>query len=221
MRVAIIGAGGFAREVRDVCDACPAAGQDCEVVGYVVEARYGAPGTMVNGLPILGGLGWFASSGARGVAAICGVGAPEVRRRMVEGARAHGARFETVVHPAAVVTRWVELGEGVVITEGCILTNGIRVADHVHLNLACTVGHDAVIGAFATLAPGVHVSGNVGVGEGAYLGTGAVVLEKVTVGEWAVVGAASAVVRDVPPNSTVVGVPGRVIKTREPGWQLV
>ena len=58
-------------------------------------------------------------------------------------------------------------------------------------------------------------------GEGAYLGTGAVVLEKVTVGEWAVVGAASAVVRDVPPNSTVVGVPGRVIKTREPGWQLV
>jgi sugar O-acyltransferase (sialic acid O-acetyltransferase NeuD family) len=203
----------------DVFQACSDAGQEWDVLGYVVEAAYGAPGTKINDKPVLGDLRWFSHESGRDVFAICGVGAPEVRQRLVEGARNYGARFVSVVHPTAVLTRWVEIGQGTVVTAGCVLTNQIRIGEHVHVNLACTVGHDSVLEDFATLAPGVHISGNVRVGEGAYVGTGAVVVEKVNVGEWSVVGAGSAVVRDVPSNTTVVGVPGRVIKTRQPGWQ--
>ena len=58
------------------------------------------------------------------------------------------------------------------------------------------------------------------VGEGAFVGTGATVLEKICIGAWSVVGAGAVITRDVPPNSTVVGVPGRVIKTRGDGWQF-
>lgn len=216
-KVVIIGAGGFAREVQDVFEASRASGEDVEVLGFIVEPRFGVAGTLVSDLPILGGFDWLRAHAAE-VAAICAVGAPEVRRRLVASARAVGARFCSVIHPAAVLTRRVHLGQGVVITAGCILTNNIRLGDHVHLNLDCTVGHDSIIEDFATISPGVHVSGNVTLAEGCSIGTGANIIEKRRVGEWSVVGAGTTVIGDVPPNTTVVGVPGRVVKLREPGW---
>jgi sugar O-acyltransferase (sialic acid O-acetyltransferase NeuD family) len=217
--VVILGAGGFAREVLDVFEAAGADGDAREVLGFVVEPRHAAPGTEVNGLPVLGGLDWLeARRGA--VECICGVGAPDVRRRMVAEAAARGARFCSVVHPTAVRTRWLTLGEGSVITAGCLLTNQITIGAHVHVNLGCTVGHDARLEALATLAPGVHVSGNVTLGEGCYLGTGAVILQQRSVGAWATVGAGAVVTQDVPPDATVVGMPARVVKQREAGWHL-
>jgi serine acetyltransferase len=91
----------------------------------------------------------------------------------------------------------------------------------VHVNLACTVGHDAVLEDYATLAPGVHVSGHVVVEEGAYVGTGANVVERLRIGRWSVVGAGSTVLANVPANTTAVGIPARVIKTRDDGWHLL
>jgi len=55
---------------------------------------------------------------------------------------------------------------------------------------------------------------------GCYVGTGANINGKIHIGEWSIIGAGSTIVKDVPPNTTVVGVPGQVIKTREPGWHL-
>lgn len=218
-KVVILGAGGFAREVLDVFEACNRVAPAWDVLGFVVEPGYAEAGTIVNDKPVLGGLDWLAAHAAE-VQVTCAIGAPEHRRRLVEKARALGCRFCTIVHPSVIATRWVTLGQGVVIAAGCILTNNIHVGDHAHLNLDCTVGHDASIGAFATLSPGVHVSGNVVVGEGAYVGTGANLIEKVRIGPWSVVGAGSTIVGDVPANSTTVGVPGRVIKTRPEGWHL-
>lgn len=218
-QVAIIGAGGFAREVLDVFDACNLAGQDYEVLGYIVDAKYGTPGTIVNAKPVLGGFDWLASH-AKDVYVTCAIGAPELRRALVRRAAEVGARFVTVIHPTAILTSWVEIGEGVIITAGCIFTNQIRIGNHVHVNLDCTIGHDVVMGDFVTLAPGVHVSGNVRFSEGCYVGTGANLIEKISVGEWSMIGAGSAIVREVPANTTVVGMPGKVLKTREAGWHL-
>ena len=217
-KVAILGAGGFAREVLDVFDAANANEPAWDVLGFVVDAEYGEPGSSVNDKPILGDLEWL--SRQHDVAAICGVGAPELRRRMIERASALGVRYCSVVHPTAVLTRWISMGQGVVITAACVLTNRIRIGSHVHVNLDCTIGHDAVLEDFVTLAPGVHVSGNVTIEEGCYVGTGASILEKRRLGAWSIVGAGATVVRDVPPDATAVGTPAEVVKRRDPGWHL-
>ncbi len=46
------------------------------------------------------------------------------------------------------------------------------------------------------------------------IGAGAKVLGDITIGEWSVVGAGSVVIKNVPPHSTVVGIPGRVVKEK-------
>ncbi len=219
MKVVIIGAGGLARGVLDILEAATDAGADIEVLGYVVDREYGEQGTVINSKPILGDFGWLADNAGK-VAAICAVGASHHRRALVERATAIGVVFTNAIHPSVIMTRWVEIGLGVVIAAGTILTNRIRIGHHVHINLMCTVGHDCHLDDFGTLSPGVNVCGNVWIREGAFLGAGATTVEKVTIGAWSRVGAGAVVTKDVPDNCTVVGVPGRVARERPQGWQL-
>jgi sugar O-acyltransferase (sialic acid O-acetyltransferase NeuD family) len=216
-KVVIIGAGGFGREVLDVFEAVNQAKPTYEILGFIVEPGYQNPGTILNDIPILGYYDWLEENKAD-VQAICGVGAPEQRRRLIHKAEKIGVQFCTVIHPNAIYTRWMEVGTGSIITAGCILTNNIYIGNHVHLNLDCTVGHDVIIEDFVTVSPGVHISGNVKLREGSFIGTGANLIEGKEIGAWSVVGAGCAVIKDVEPNTLVVGVPGKVAKTMPEGW---
>jgi sugar O-acyltransferase (sialic acid O-acetyltransferase NeuD family) len=218
-RVVIIGAGGHGREALDVVDALNRQRRRYEPLGFVVEEGFGAAGAMVNELPILGGFDWLGAHAAE-VVTVCAVGAPEVRLRLAEKARAAGARFCTLVHPSVSRTRHVTLGEGVVIAAGAALTNRIQIGHHVHVNLHCSISHDCVIGDYAYLAPGARATGRVTLGEGCYVGAGAIIADGRKVGAWSTVGAGAVVIDDVPVNATVVGVPARVIKTKSEGWHL-
>jgi sugar O-acyltransferase (sialic acid O-acetyltransferase NeuD family) len=216
-KVVIIGAGGFGREVLDVMDACNQAGEAYDALGFIIDPQYGEPGTIINDKPVLGGFDWLERHAGE-VYVTCGVGPSHQRYQLVQRAAALNCRFFNLIHPSAILTRWISMGEGVIITAGCILTNQIKIGNHVHINLDCTVGHDVSIQDYVTLAPGVHVSGKITLGTGCYVGTGTNFVEKINVGEWSIIGAGSTVTANVPANTTVVGVPGRVIKQRENGW---
>ncbi len=216
-KVVILGAGGFAREVLDIFMARNSISPEFEILGFIDE-NPDHWGIMLNGYPVLGGFEWFDTIDKAEIRVICGVGNPAVRRKLVRKAAARGLQFCNIIHPTAVLTPFVKLGEGVVVTAGCIFTNQIKVGNHVHINLDCTIGHDCVIEDFCTIAPGVHISGNVHIKAGCDIGTGAVIIQGVTIGEWSIVGAGAVVTRDIPANTTSVGVPAKVIKEREPGW---
>jgi len=218
-KIVIIGTGGFGREVLDVLEAVNQVQPTYQIMGFITEPGYHEPGTLIHEAPVLGYFDWLEANRAE-VKAICGVGAPAARRRLIEKAKNLGVSFFSVIHPRAILTRWVTIGTGSIITAGCILTNNIKIGDHVHINLDSTVGHDAVIHNFVTVSPGVHVSGNVILEEGSFIGTGANLIEGKKVGAWSVVGAGSVVVKDIPANVTAVGTPAAIIKEHSPGWHL-
>jgi len=215
----IFGAGGFARETLDVVDAINANSPTWNVLGFLVEPEYGTPDTVVNGKPILGGIDWLKDH--QNTYAVCGIGAPEVRYRLIQYANIFSVKFATLIHPSIIKTHWITIGDGTVITAGCVLSNNIVIGDHVHINPSSTLGHDVYVESYVSLAPGVLISGNVHLYEGAYIGTGANVIEKKSIGAWSIVGAGSTVVKDVPANTTVVGTPAQVIKKRPEGWHLL
>jgi len=216
-RIVIVGAGGHARDLLDVFEACNAVEPGAwDVVGYVSEVVE-EHGRTIRGLTVLGGWEWFGSAAAREVPdlkIVCAVGDSPLRQRLVGQAEALGLEFVSVVHPAAVVPPDAVVGKGVLVSAGALTTSSMWIGDHVILNLGCTVAHDAVLGDFCTLAPGVHVSGHVRMGAGCDLGTGAVVLPRIEIGAWTVVGAGAVVTQNLPSHVTAVGVPARIIKTR-------
>ncbi len=218
-KVVIIGTGGFGREVLDVLEAINQAEAQYDILGFITEPGYQQPGELIHEKPVVGHFDWLEQN-KHEVKAICAIGSPAVRLRLTRQAEQMGVQFFSAVHPRAILTRWVTMGAGSIITAGCILTNNITIGNHVHLNLDCTVGHDAVIEDYVTVSPGVHISGNDRLETGCFIGTGANLIEGKTIGQWSVVGAGSVVVKDIPANTTAVGNPAKVIKTQAPGWHL-
>lgn len=51
------------------------------------------------------------------------------------------------------------------------------------------------------------------IGDNCYIGTGATILGPVNIGNNVTIGAGAVVTKDIPDGATVVGVPGRVVKT--------
>lgn len=218
VQVAIVGAGGLARQILDAIDACQDAGQDLAAAGFIDE-NAALWGTTINERPVLGGFDWFDAGAGQGpVRVIVGIGSPDVRKRVVAQATRLGLAFHTVVHPTAVISRYAALGSGVAVLAGAVVESQARLGDHVVVNKLCSIGHDTTIGEFCTLAPGALIAGNVDMGPGVDVGIGAATIQGIRIAEGAVVGGQAMVVKDVPADATVVGVPAKVIKVREPGW---
>ena len=213
----IFGTGGFAREVHQIVEDFDQVKSAWNFIGFL-DGNPESHNKEIHGFPVLGGAEWLA--GRRGVAVVVAIGGPAGKRKVVEQIRAAGeTSFATLVHPLAWVGNRVSLGEGVVICAGTLITTDIRLGNHVILNLDCTVGHDSCIEDYVTVAPSVNISGCVKVGEGCDLGTNSTVIQGITIGHWSVVGAGAVVVRNIPSNTTAVGIPAKPIKERPEGWQ--
>jgi len=217
--IVIVGAGGLGREVSEWVEDINEVTPTFRLLGFLDDdaSRHGE---RCHDVPILGGADWIAGQ-PREIGVVVGIGSPAAKRRMIERLRAAGvARFPSIVHPQAVIGRFVEIGEGTIVCPGVILTTDIRIGRFVALNFDLTVGHDSRVDDFALLAPGVHVSGRVHVGEGCDLGAGATVVPSAVIGPWSIVGAGATVTGSLPANCTAVGTPARPIKTRPDGWHL-
>ncbi|MGE6260834.1 serine O-acetyltransferase [Heyndrickxia sporothermodurans] len=101
------------------------------------------------------------------------------------------------IHPGAQIGRrfFIDHGMGVVIGETC------EIGDNV------TVYQGVTLGGTGKEKGKRHPT----IKDNALIATGAKVLGSITVGENSKIGAGSVVLRDVPSNSTVVGIPGRVV----------
>ncbi len=212
-----MGAGGHAREIVEVFLDGSSKGEGWPVLGYIDE-NPASHGKTLDGLPVLGNFRWFEGVDRGEVQVICAVGTPQVAHELVQKALDLGLEFCKAVSPLAHVSPFARLGRGVMLFAHSVINTGAEIGDFSTLNLAATVSHDTVVGPFCNINPGVHLAGNVRVEEGCYIGMGANIIQGVTIGAWSIIGAGTVVVKDIPPNVTAVGVPAKVIKTREEGW---
>ena len=115
----------------------------------------------------------------------------------------HLARFLTgiEIHPGA------RIGKGVFIDHG----------------MGVVIGETAVVGDYCLLYQGVTLGGtgkergkrHPTLGRNVTVGAGAKILGNINIGSNVRVGAVAVVLKDIPSNSTVVGIPGRVIAQRD------
>lgn len=108
----------------------------------------------------------------------------------------------------------IEIHPGAKIGKRLFIDHGIGVV----------IGETAIIGDDVTMFHGVTLGGtgkekgkrHPTIGNNVFIGSGAKLLGNITIGDNVKIGANAVVIKDVPSNSTVVGIPGRMIKNN---WQ--
>jgi serine O-acetyltransferase len=102
------------------------------------------------------------------------------------------------IHPGAKIGKrfFIDHGMGVVIGETTEIGNDV------------TIYHQVTLGGTSTKKGKRHPT----IGNNVVIGAGAKILGPVKIGNNCKIGTNSVVIKDVPPNSTVVGIPGKVVR---------
>jgi len=194
MKKALIGAGGFAREIM--------AHMGTELPCFVDDKYY-------NNEPNIFKLSDFNPLVFEVLVAI---GDPKLRFDIIQRLP-KDTKYFTFIHPSVLILdNNIEISEGTIVCAGTILTTNIKIGKHSHLNLMTTVGHDTIIGDYFTTAPGAKISGNCIIKDRVYIGTNASIKEKITITDDVVIGLNSGVVKSIDKSGVYVGTPTKQIK---------
>ncbi len=209
-KIAIFGAGGFGREVKWLIDDINEKSPRFEFVGFYDDdfshVKNIDPSLFLGGTAEL-------NSHKDQLALVFAIGNPLVKRKIAQKITNPAISYPSLIHPNVCMGKSnVHIGEGCIICAGNILTVDINIGKHVILNLACTVGHDTIIGNYSSFMPAVNISGEVNIGKAVYVGTGAKIINQLEIGEETIVGAGAVVAKTLPPKCTAVGIPAKPVK---------
>lgn len=203
--ISIIGAGGFAREVKQLIDEINLFNKIWNIEGFY-DSRY-TPGDLVNGIPVLGGDDDALLSECENF--VLAIGQPTTLKKLSSKFLASGKKFPNIIHPTAYTGNHEinVLGIGNILTYSCYLTTNVNIGNFNIFNTRATIGHDVQIGSFNVFLPSVQISGNVSIGHENIFGMNSSVLEKKSVGSRNRIGAHSLLVTNLKNDQNVFGNP--------------
>lgn len=209
--IAIIGAGGFGREVKTIIDSINKKRKTYNFLGFFDDGF--KKGELINDSAVIGNINDL-NKYRKTLDIVLGIGNPKIKQEVISRLNSDFIDYPNLIHPGVIICdiNTVQLGKGNVICAGCILTCDIKIEDFVTLNLSCTVGHDTYIKNFSSFMPAVNISGEVIIEKSVYVGTGASIINQLSIGSYTIVGAGAVVSKDLPSNCTAVGIPAKLIK---------
>ena len=211
-KIAIVGSGGFAREILTLINDINRQTKKYEFIGFVGFDK----SQIMHGFPVIGNDEEINKT-TELISLVIAVGEPNLKEKIRSKYTNPLVSFPTLIHPSVIIgdPGSVKIGEGCIICAGCILTTDIILHNFVTLNLQCTVGHDTIINDYASFMPSVNISGEVNVDKSVYVGTGTKIINQLGIGENTIVGAGAVVAKSLSANCTAVGVPAKPIKVNK------
>jgi sugar O-acyltransferase (sialic acid O-acetyltransferase NeuD family) len=201
--ILIVGAGGHAKVLIDLLHASG----EFEVVGLVDSTI--APGTLVNGVEVLGPdspehLSTLRNRGIPSAAnAVGGIGDRSLRSSVWDRLRAAGFRLPALVHPRAHIDRSARLADGAQVLAGAVVGAEASIGADCIINTNAVVSHDCVLGEHVSIAPGALLAGGVHIGPNTLVGMGVSIYLGLHIGADVVIANGTAVFNDIPDGTVV------------------
>jgi len=207
-RVAIVGGGGFAKEVIEVA----------EMLGHEVVGIFARENTL-SSYSHLGYLEEMREKRASYDAVHIAIGAVnargiENRRTILDFIRKHDIPALSLVSPLATLSGGVLVGEGVYVGHEALISCDTELGEHVVVNQRAVIGHDCVIEENVSLAPLVFLGGNVRVKRDTMIGVRSTVRQGVSIGRNCVIGMGSIIVKNIRDDSLTLQMPSKIYRNR-------
>lgn len=205
-KLIMIGAGGHSKSVADSVRP-----DQYELCGFIDENKVG----MHIGLPIYGkaitdvpdykNYVYFVSIGDVGF-----------RKMWYKRIKEYGLSVVNIIDPTALISTSAKIGEGNFIGKFAIINADSIIGNNNVINTKALIEHECFIGNHTHISTNSTINGNVIVHDSVFLGSTAVCNGQLEIGEHAVIGSGTVIIKNVEPYTTVVGVPGRIVKRRHP-----
>ena len=211
-KVIIIGGVGTGTVIGSAIEDIVRERQEWELLGFLNDGM--KVGEELNGFPVLGTVDEAKRFNAKDCYFVYALVTTKKAYERVQRLHSLGIpdeKFATLKHPTAVIARNVRLGYGVVLMPGAIISPDAVIGNHTQLYANSFVGHNTTVGSYCLIANNASIGAFINIEDGVHVGSNCSIIERVTLGKWSVVGLGAVVVKDVPPNTTVVGNPARVV----------
>lgn len=125
------------------------------------------------------------------------------------------APLVNIIHPKAQISQYVKMGIGCAVMPGAIINIDTKIGDSCIVNTGATVDHDCVLGDAVHICPGSNLAGEINIGDLSWIGIGSTIIQQINIGQNTFIGAGSVVTNDIDGNSTMVGNPARLLKSKK------
>lgn len=209
MKIIIVGAGGFGKEVLSTILQCDKIKKEFDIIGFV-DDNPTLKNSSINGIPVLGNIDWLLHSDLFPIGCCVAIGDPKIRKKIILELENHDAIFPKIIHPSVLIPEFSSIAEGTIIQNGTIISTNIQIGKHVYINFNSTIGHDCKIENFVIISPGCNISGELVIEEGVFFGSGVVTRDKIKIGSWSHIGAGSIISKNIPKNSIFYAASGKL-----------
>ena len=209
-RLAMIGGGGFAKEVAEIAslNGYELAGCYAQAPGYFGHIHKGYLDELLRDRADYDGVALAIGGADRKSIAI--------RRSMIDWIRTNGFTAPALVSPRGIVASGARIGDGTLVAHGAILAVDVNLGSFCVVNAGAIVGHDTVLSDNVTVAPGAFLGGGCSVGSETLIGPMAKVLQGVPVGRDVIVGVGCVVMQRLKDGAAVWPERNRIINATPP-----
>lgn len=207
LNIIIVGAGGCGREVYEMAKETFSS-EEYQIIGFLSDQPDDLDDFHLD-VKILGSIKEYnVQENDRFLLAIGDIAG---KKKVVTELKNKGAKFLSLIHPAARIFSSAKLGEGVIVYPFVLVSSHAKIGDFCLLNVYSGCGHDAVMGDYSVLCPYAVLLGWTEIGCECFIATHATVAPKKKLGKGTKVSANSAALRDAPEDSFICGVPGKIM----------
>ena len=188
-----------------------------DLIGFV-DDNDEIQNTNVIGLPVIGKYqDLFSKKFKEKIQEVyCPIGVNKVRMEYLSTLKKEGYNIPNFIHHTVSIAPDVIMGEAVYMLAGNIVMPHTTIGNYIMINMDSTIAHHVTVEDGVFMSSGVNIGALINVRKRAYIGMGVTAMTGVKeIGHDCLLGAGTVIIRDVPANATVVGNPGRVIKTKE------
>ena len=117
-----------------------------------------------------------------------------------------------LIHPDAVISKDVKIGDGTVVMAGVVINPGTVIGKGCIVNTCSSIDHDCYIGDYVHIAVGAHLCGTVRVDTDTWIGAGSIMSNNINICSGCTIGAGAVVVKDIKESGTYIGVPAEMME---------
>jgi len=159
------------------------------------------------------------------VAVFVAIGNNHIREAVTSSLLKHSRRIATIAHPTACISPSASIDPGSFIGELVVVRTKATLGQGVVLQAGSIVSHDCQVKSFATFGPNAVAAGRVRIGQRTLVGAGASIAPGVSIGEDCTVTVGAGVFKDSENNKKLIGNPAQVVASptkgsKQSNWDL-